>query len=192
MKIWSQNINQHRNYQHRKKLKFETVLSNAVPSTYSTRVRRLMKQPYPELDLSTYKPTSLVQKKLSNYFLNQNTQEMSHQKAAAISKKLEDVFYVKGTTRRMITNKHSKSYKHAKQNDFIRRTIEERWKAGLAVSKSELLRLTIQEFKNDVEWMKIYGNQDGNKKINIFLDRGIAMPVGSSPFHKKFQRTGGS
>jgi len=78
------------------------------------------------------------------------------------------VFYVKGTTRRMITNKHPKSYKHNQQNDFIRRVIEERWKTSLEVSKSELLRLTLQQFKDDVEWMKIYGNQDGNKKINIF------------------------
>ena len=85
------------------------------------------------------------------------------------------MFYVKGTIRRMITNKHPKSDKHHQQNDFIRRIIEERWKAGLAVSKSELLRLTLQQFKDDMEWMKIYGNQDmqGNKKLNMFLDRAI-------------------
>jgi len=96
-------------------------------------------------------------------------------KSCSNLQKIEDVFYVKGSTKRMITNRHPKSYKHHQQNDFVRRIIQERWNTGLAISKSELLRLTLQQFKDDLEWMKIYGNRDkrGNNKLNMFLDRAI-------------------
>ena len=82
--------------------------------------------------------------------MNKDFPRISHHKGAAMAKKLEDVLYAKSSTKYIFKNKHPKSYKHHEEQEFIEHLIYEKWNCGIAISNSDLVRITLQKFKEIV------------------------------------------
>ena len=120
-----------------KQLKFDNVINSAVLLLYSDHINAVINPPYLELDMTAYKvqPQRFCKYTNLTYFVNKDVPRISHQKGEAMAKKLEEeVFYFKSSTKPIFKNKHPKSYKHHKEQEFIEDRIAEQWNCGIAIS----------------------------------------------------------
>jgi hypothetical protein len=100
----------------------------------------------------------------------------THQATLSIANATK-ALYVRQNDKRIGNKRQSSTRKYVEVQDFIARTIIDRWNMGMPLSKEELRRLVLMKSKeqNWYEWRETYGQGSSQtiRKLTVFLDRAI-------------------
>lgn len=160
-------------------LSFDEVLA-ALPMKIRSAYQSVVKEPYPALDVARFR-RMLEKTKTPRLVVNGKMGNSARSISAYAKVNSDKAVYIRANSKRIVTVKPKQKLKHTAVYNFVKTTIEERWKQGLAITKPELKLMVMKEFgdKRDEEsrlFAQTYLNvkqEKGYAKLHIFLDRAV-------------------